>query len=220
VRAGDRHVTRGIHTSNPWLEIPLDEYERHMSLPSIGQAQMLADQLAHLIARYRPASVGIVGCAGGNGLDRIETWSVERVVAVDVNPRYVEASRARHARRLTCLDLYCADVQTGSLQFEPVDLMYAALLFEYVDVPSILATIKRNCRSGGILATVLQLPSRDQHPVSASPYRSLNSLAPIIKLIAPADLCGYAETAGFTAVYSEIITLASGKQFWLQAFRL
>src|ERR1019366_6008220 len=114
-------VTRGIHTSNPWLEIPLDEYERHMSLLSIGQAQMLADQLAHLVASYRPTSVGIVGCAGGNGLDRIEPWPVELLFALDVNPR--------HARRFTCLNLYCADVQTGSLQFEPVDLMYAALLF-------------------------------------------------------------------------------------------
>jgi hypothetical protein len=26
---------------NPWLEIRLDDYEAHMSLPSIGQAQML-----------------------------------------------------------------------------------------------------------------------------------------------------------------------------------
>src|ERR1700689_4786619 len=29
---------------NPWLEIPLEDYEGHMSHPSIGQAQMLADQ--------------------------------------------------------------------------------------------------------------------------------------------------------------------------------
>ena len=26
---------------NPWLDIPLDDYESHMSLPGVGQAQMI-----------------------------------------------------------------------------------------------------------------------------------------------------------------------------------
>ncbi len=30
--------------SNPWLDIPLAEYEGHMSLPTIDQADMLAAQ--------------------------------------------------------------------------------------------------------------------------------------------------------------------------------
>ena len=29
--------------SNPWLSIPLEDYEGHMSLPAVGQAQMLAE---------------------------------------------------------------------------------------------------------------------------------------------------------------------------------
>jgi hypothetical protein len=28
---------------NPWLEIPLSDYEGHMELPQIGQAEMLAE---------------------------------------------------------------------------------------------------------------------------------------------------------------------------------
>jgi hypothetical protein len=31
--------------SNPWLSIPLDDYEGHMSLPAVGQARMIAEQL-------------------------------------------------------------------------------------------------------------------------------------------------------------------------------
>jgi hypothetical protein len=31
-------------TDNPWLHIPLADYEGHMALPEIGQACMLADQ--------------------------------------------------------------------------------------------------------------------------------------------------------------------------------
>jgi hypothetical protein len=32
--------------SNPWLNIPLADYEGHMSLPAVGQAQMIAEQFA------------------------------------------------------------------------------------------------------------------------------------------------------------------------------
>lgn len=205
--------------SNPWLEIPLEEYEGHMSLPSIGQAQMLADHFEEVLWRHRPRSVGIIGCAGGNGLERIVPGSVDRVVAVDINPGYVERARVRHAARLDGLHCYCADVQSDALQFEPVELIYAALLFEYVDMRSTLMTLKRNCRSGGALATVLQLPSADQHAVSQSPYRSVSLLAPAIRLAAPEELRGQAAAAGFADAGSESMVLASGKRFIFQDFR-
>ena len=47
-----------------WLTIPLEDYEAHMALPAVGQAQMLAEQLAILIERHAPASVAVMGCAG------------------------------------------------------------------------------------------------------------------------------------------------------------
>lgn len=34
--------------SNPWLHVPLNDYERHMSLPAVGRAQMIAQQLGHV----------------------------------------------------------------------------------------------------------------------------------------------------------------------------
>ncbi len=56
---------------NPSLDIPLQDYEGHMSDPSIGQAAMLANQLELLLELRMPSSIAIIGCAGGNGLDRI-----------------------------------------------------------------------------------------------------------------------------------------------------
>jgi SAM-dependent methyltransferase len=204
---------------NPWLDIPLEDYEGHMSLPAIGQAQMLADQLEQLISRHLPSSIAVIGCAGGNGLDRIETGRHERVVALDINPGYIKTAGDRHGSRLTNLELYCADVQSASLLFEPVDMIYAALLFEYVDVAAGLASLKRHCKPGGVLATLVQLPHRDLEAVSRSPYKSLGQLAPVMKLIAPADLSRLAAAAGFLAADSEAIELASGKRFSLQIFR-
>jgi len=204
---------------NPWLEIPLQDYEGHMSLPSIDQAAMLADEFEFLIKHHRPPSVAIVGCAGGNGLERIEAGRLERVVGVDINPQYIERSRERYGGRLPNLELHCADVESSALQFEPVSLIYAALLFEYVDLPPALQTLKRCCRPNGVLATLLQLSHQDQLALSRSPYTSLSGLEPAMRLLAPHDLCREAAAAGFTATRSKIIKLPSGKEFWAQYFR-
>src|SRR5271165_2155312 len=119
---------------SPWLEIPLQDYEGHMSLPSVGQTPMLADQLEKLVGQHAPSSVAVIGCAGGNGLDRCESAGVRRVVAIDINPGYIAACKIRYAHRLPNLELHCADVESKQLQFEPVDLVYAALIFEYADI--------------------------------------------------------------------------------------
>ncbi len=190
-----------------------------MCLPSVGQARMLADEFELLIGQRSPASVAIIGCAGGNGLERIAPGRVRRVVAVDINPRYVEETGGRHAGRLPGLELICADVQSGELRFNPVDLIYAALIFEYVDVPATFATLRRNCSPGGTLAVLLQLEATGQPAVSPSPFRSLGQLAPMLRLISPAELAAEAAAAGFAAAESRSIALASGKRFWLQMFR-
>ncbi len=206
--------------STPWLDIPLEDYEGHMSLPAIGQAQMIAEQLDRALARWGPRSVAIIGCAGCNGLDKIAGRSIERVVAVDVNPHYIERTRARHAHRLPNLEAVCADVQSESLTYDPVDLTYAALLFEYVDVGSTLKTLRRNSRTGAILTTILQLPHSTIGAVSASPYKSLGRLASVMTLLAPEALCQAAANAGFTFADSSNIELPSGKRFCLQNFRV
>jgi SAM-dependent methyltransferase len=203
----------------PWQEIPLLDYEAHMSLPSVGQSGMLADQLAQLIERHTPTSVAIIGCAGGNGLERIDPRRVERVVGIDINPEYIAAAARRHADRLANLDLRCADVQSETLTFDQVEMIYAALIFEYVDIAATFATLKRNLQPGGTVAVILQLPHSDQHVVSGSPYRSLDKLIPALKLVEPDELRSYAGAAGFTVGSSNRIDLPSGKQFWMQIFR-
>jgi SAM-dependent methyltransferase len=206
--------------SNPWLNIPLDDYEGHMSLPAVGQAQMIAALLDHALERWTPTSIALIGCAGGNGLERIAGRPIERVVAVDVNPDYVERTRARHAQRLQGLELICADVQSELLNYDPVEFTYAALLFEYVGVLSTLRTLKRNSRPDAVLTTVLQCRHSTLPAVSRSPYKSLGGLESAMTLVAPETLCHAAAEVGFALVDATIIELSSGKRFWLQNFRL
>jgi ubiquinone/menaquinone biosynthesis C-methylase UbiE len=210
----------GETLNSPWLTIPLEDYEAHMALPAVGQAQMLAEQLAKLIERHAPASVAVMGCAGGNGLERFESTCVQRVVSVDINPEYIAVSRMRYANRLANLGLRCADVESPDLQFEPVELIYAALIFEYTNTVATLATLKRNLRPGGTLAVILQLAHPQQHAITPSVYGTLNALSGAFRLVVPADLRAHASAAGFEFVNSSGIDLPSEKQFLLQTFKL
>jgi hypothetical protein len=88
----------------PWLEIPLADYEGHMTL--VGQAQMLADELKAALDLHKPQSVAIVGCAGGNGFEAFITPPLERVVGIDVNASYLEVLRSRYAGLIPGLELY------------------------------------------------------------------------------------------------------------------
>jgi hypothetical protein len=144
---------------------------------------------------------------------------LERVVAVDINPSYIERVRTRHAPRIRGLELVCADVESESLIYDPVDLTYSALLFEYVGVLAALRTVKRNSRPNAVLTTVLQLPHLAIPAVSPSPYKSLGSLASAMTLVAPETLCRAAANVGFAATDSTVIELSSGKRFCVQNFK-
>jgi SAM-dependent methyltransferase len=200
-----------------WLDIPLDDYEGHMALPSIGQAAMLADQLALLIARSAPRSVAVAGCAGGNGFEILGP-PVERVAAIDINPAYLDALRARHGPRLGGLELLCADIESPETKFAPVDLIYAGLILEYVDLGAALATFRRNANPGATLAALIQLPAAGQEAVSPSPYESLRKLEHAMRLVAPAALREAAAEAGFLRRDSRTLGLSSGKRFHLEVF--
>lgn len=206
--------------SNPWLSIPLEDYEGHMALPEVGQAKMLARGFEELLKTYTPTSVAIIGCAGGNGFEEAATAGVTRLVGLDINPHYIADTEARFVGRMEGLELHCADIQEDSLELPPVDLVYSALVFEYVDVAKALKNLRGICLPGGILAALLQLPKEGVASVSPSPFVALKELGSIMRLVPPEDLRRIARGLGFGFLSEKCITLESGKQFSLQLFKL
>jgi len=61
-----------MRTMNPWLALPLEDYEGHMGLDAVNQLAPLADLFGEALARLRPRSVAILGVAGGNGLQHVD----------------------------------------------------------------------------------------------------------------------------------------------------
>jgi trans-aconitate methyltransferase len=144
---------------SPWLDIPLADYEAHMALPQVGQAQLLSDVFAAALARHKPRSVAVLGCAGGNGFDRISVQQTERVVGVDINAQYIDQVRGRFAGHFKTLELFVGDLERAEFAFAPVALLFAGLVFEYVDVDSVLWRIGSMLEPAGVLVSVIQLPS-------------------------------------------------------------
>jgi hypothetical protein len=205
---------------SPWLDVPLADYEGHMSWPGVGQADMLATQFAQLLIKWAPTSAAVIGCAGGNGFDRLDTGITRRVVGIDINPQYIQELAYRYAATLPGLELYVRDIQEPVERIEPVDLIYAALVLEYVEPGPVLRNFKVLCRPQGVLAIVLQLPSDKGETIAESPFTSLKGLAPDMHLVSAADLAACAAESGFAPLASRRIVLSSGKAFALQVFRL
>ena len=206
--------------SNPWLSIPLQDYEGHMTLPHVGQAKMIANELEELLRTYAPTSVAIIGCAGGNGFEEASTAGVAHVVGLDINPAYVAEAKVRYAGRIPSLELYCADIEEGTQHVRPVELVYGALVFEYVDVADALRNLRALCLPSGLLAAVLQLPKEGVESVSPSRFVSLKGLGAIMRLVPPDEFGKVAEGLGFERLSEKLITLESGKQFSVQVFKL
>jgi SAM-dependent methyltransferase len=110
---------------NPWLDIPLADYEGHMALPHVAQACLLSDVFADALKNYSPESVAVLGCAGGNGFDRISPEITKRVIGVDINPEYIQEAQRRFGHRMPTLELIVGDVQADIFDFPPVDVVGA-----------------------------------------------------------------------------------------------
>jgi SAM-dependent methyltransferase len=201
---------------NPWLSIPLADYEAHMALPQVGQAELLAEVLEVAVREHAARSVAVLGCAGGNGFDRVPLDT--RLVGVDVNPDYVAVARARHKKRKG-LELYVADVTAGALPFAPVELAFAGLLFEYLDPGTALSRIGKKLLPGGTLVAMVQLPSK-RAKVTPSPYTSLAALKPSMRLVSTAELLRAALAERYELRSADVWTASGGKKFAVHTYRL
>ena len=63
-------------TSNPWLSIPLADYEGHMG--AVKQLDALSALFARALEVCAPESVAVLGIAGGNGLESLDATLEKR----------------------------------------------------------------------------------------------------------------------------------------------
>ena len=204
---------------SPWLDIPLDDYESHMTLPHVGQAQLLSRLLSEAIESYRPSSLALLGCAGGNGLERVPSISVERVVGIDINPQYLQRTADRYRDRIPRLELFAGDLGVDRFAFEPVDLAFAGLIFEYLDTTKLLEQALSMLATGGRLVSVVQLPSAIDD-VTPSPYTTLQRISSALHVVSPKKMAALARETCFDIEAERVVAASGGKAFQVSAFRV
>jgi SAM-dependent methyltransferase len=191
-----------------------------MGSPGVRQLEFLSRVFGELVGEFDPESLLLLGCATGNGLERLGPGRLRRLVGLDINPEYLEICRERYAGRIPGLELVRADFASFDLEPASIDFVHAALFFEYVEPAAALTKISRWLRPRGILAAVLQLPHGSGGNVSETEFEGVKVLEPAIRLVDPGIFVRLAREAGFAEIRSSRETLESGKAFFVGVYRL
>jgi hypothetical protein len=203
-----------MHQSrNPWLDLPLEDYEFHMA--EVGQLSALSELFGEALTLCRPRSVALLGAAGGNGLERIDLAVTERVVAVDVNDGYLTTLRRRFGY-LHGLEVLATDLATETIDCAPVELVHAGLVFEHAGVERCLDNALRMKAPGGKLSVVLQEPGLWDRKIGGRPHGSLRGIAHF-EFLEPGRFRGILEMRGMSQVHEKRYPVPGG-WFWLGIF--
>jgi hypothetical protein len=216
VTASDRRRGKPDH---PWRGIDLDVYERHMSDTRVGQLQRLHNITGEQLAAYPSRAIGVLGVAGGNGLDLIDPKSTDAVFGYDINPDYLDACEARYRDDLgDRLHLIATSIDS-SVRIERVDLLIANLIIEYVGVEEFVSFAAANVGSIGVLSCVIQRNDAAGFVSSTDYASSFDALASVSSDIDPETLESAMSDAGFAAVGRCEYPLPNGKTLVRQDFR-
>jgi Zn-dependent alcohol dehydrogenase len=203
--------------SNPWLSIPLEDYEGHMGSAGVRQLAALAELFKCALDRCLPESVAVLGVAGGNGLEQIDSAATKRIVGVDINQRYLDEVQRRFGT-LAGLELHCRDLAERDFSLAPVALVHAALIFEHAGLGLAFENALSLVAPGGGLSVVLQLSSEDEQGVASTSYTSMQKLKQDFVLIDIGEFQRLLEQKGFQLVEQEDRSLRAGKALWLGVF--
>lgn len=152
---------------NPWEEIKLSDYESHMKLDTVMQLQCLNAIMKKQFYQYPIKTVMILGVAGGNGLEHIDSTRIEKVYGVDINQKYLTVCKDRYKNLSGIFECLHADLMGENTVLPYADLVIADLFIEYVGYKcfeQIISKIKPK-----YISAVIQINTDDSF-VSDSPY--------------------------------------------------
>ena len=102
---------------NPWIDIPLEIYESHMSLSAVAQLQVLNDIMREQVkASPEAESIAVLGIAGGNGLEHcLERFKL--VYGIDINQAYLEVCIANLLIEYVGIETFCKKAAVAQTQY-------------------------------------------------------------------------------------------------------
>lgn len=201
---------------NPWEEIPLADYEAHMSLDSVRQLQTLRRIMQSQMEAGSAGTVMILGVAGGNGLDLIAPDRFQRVYGVDVNAAYLAETAQRYPALEGTLVCLREDLTEAEVRLPEAELVIANLIVEYIGYECFLNVIQQ-VRPRYVSCVLQRNPAEAW--VSDSPYiRTFDRLEAVHHTVGSRSLRSAMTAAGWRTVYEEEYPLPDGKRLARQDF--
>lgn len=201
-----------------WEGIDLAIYDQHMSDAAVGHLQLLHQITREQLTSYPARSIGILGVAGGNGLDLIDPATTDAVFGYDINSQYLQACADRLK---TILGHRLHLIQTSidrALDIAPAGLLIANLIIEYVGIEEFAAFAVANIHAIGTLSCVTQLNEATGF-VSPTQYATaFDGLGAISSDIDPLALAAALEEMGFVHSSTRTYPLQNGKTLVRQDF--
>ena len=153
---------------NPWEDIKLDDYEKHMSLDSVKQLQAMNSIMKEQFEAYPVSTAMVLGVAGGNGLEHVSIDKYQCVYGVDINEDYLHAVESRYADLSDVLKCLKVDLINESDLLPHAELIIANLLIEYIGYEAFQKAVKTV--DPLYVSCVIQINTDSEQWVSDSPY--------------------------------------------------
>lgn len=196
---------------NPWEEVRFSDYEAHMSLPGVGQLQLLNRIMKEQFYQHPVKTLAVLGIGGGNGLEHIDSDRIDTVYGIDVNQEYLNVCGERFSNLQNHLVLMRLDLSDLKQCVPPVDLIVANLFIEYIGAEAFVWHIRRS--NPAYISCVIQ-KNEDKSFVSDSPYtEAFSNISALHRDIASDDLKDRVEEAGYRLSALTRYPLPNGKAF-------
>ena len=153
---------------NPWEEISLETYEKHMSLDSVKQLQLMNRIMKSQFEDYPVDTVMILGIAGGNGLEHIDITKYKKVYGVDINELYLQETQKRYSNLADILQCLHLDIVCETEKLPQSQFLVANLLIEYIGYDAFVRAV--NIINPEYISCVIQINTDEEMWVSDSPY--------------------------------------------------
>lgn len=195
---------------NPWEEIDLQIYEKHMSLDSVYQLQALNEMMKAQLYTYSIQSAMILGIAGGNGLEHVDSNSFEKVYGVDINASYLEECQKRYPELQDTFEPVCVDLLEDKCDLPHADLVIANLLIEYIGYECFQKNMQKI--NPQYISCIIQV-NTDASFVSDSPYlHAFDGLDEVHHQMEEQELVVAMAQVGYTMKMIEERDLPNGKK--------
>jgi len=196
--------------SNPWLHIPLEDYEQHMSHQMVGQSTLLNTLTKKYLEEINPETIIFLGIAGGNGLEHIDNKITKNVYGIDINQDYLDTAFKRYSHRIPSLQLLKLDITQQSESICKADFIWAALILEYTGTDRALEFCKNNLLKDGHLIVSIQA-NNNKTSVSPTGIESVKRAGEIFSIVDPEELLSKAKENGYRLIAKEENILPNGK---------